>query len=328
MKLLVTGAAGFVGRAVVEAAAAEHEVIAAARTTHPAPWIEEIGVRRLQLDLGYGPASGPRNTKLQGALRGVDAVIHCAGRVKWGTRAEYARDNPTATEEVLDAARRADVQRVVHVGSTAVYGDRSVERGPVSEDSPLGYRVSRLDRYSQSKIAAEEVVLDAMAAGELEVVSVRPGWIIGPGDKNLRELAQALDGPAFPVMGGGTNRLPVTSVGSVARALLLAATTPGAAGRVYNVAQDEVISQRAFYELVAEIAGVTPRLLPVPYDLMYAGGIVGELLARVVPGEPPILARPAVILLGRDADIPTTRIREELGWEPVAPIRDVIASAF
>lgn len=326
MKILVTGAAGFLGRAVV-LAATDHEVIAAVRKTHAVGWLADTGATRHAVELGLGPLSGPRNTKLQGALHDVDAVIHCAGRVRWGTRAEYERDNPRATEEVLDAARRAGVRRFVHVGSTAVYGDRAVEQGPVTEDSPLGYCVSKLDRYSRSKIAAEERVLGAMGA-DMEVVSVRPGWIIGPGDKNLPELARSLSGLAFPLMGRGDNRLPVTSVGSVAGALLRAATVPGIGGRVFNVAQDEEITQRQFFEAVALAAGVKARLLPLPYEALYAGGFAGELLARIVPGKAPVLSRAAVILLGRDAQFPTTRIRADLGWEPAAPIRDVISDAF
>ncbi len=326
MKILVTGAAGFVGRAVVRAAA-EHDVVAGVRKTHAVGWLAATGATRHAVELGLGALSGPRNTKLQGAMHDVDAVIHCAGRVRWGTRAEYERDNVRATEEALDAAARAGVKRFVHVGSTAVYGDRAVELGPVTEDNPLGHCVSRLDRYSNTKIEAEERVLAAMS-GPMEVVSVRPGWILGAGDANLAPLAARLGGPVFPLLGRGDNRLPVTSVASVARALLLAATTPGIGGRVYNVAQDERITQRELLEIVGEAAGVTPRLLPVPYEALYAGGLLGELLARAVPGNPPVVNRSAVILLGRDADFPDTRIRSELGWTPAAPIRDVIRSAL
>ena len=327
MRVMVTGAAGFLGRAVVEAAVGDHDVVAAVRQTHPAPWIEDAGARRHSVNLGLGPTTGPRNTKLQGALQGIEVVIHCAGRVRWGSRADYDRDNRIATEEVFDAARRAGVRRVVHVGSTAVYGDRAVERGAVSEDSPLGYLVSRLDRYTKSKIAAEEAALGAMGDG-LEVVCVRPGWIIGPRDHTLDALARSLAGPVFPLAGGGRNLLAVTSVGSVASALLLAATRPEAAGRIYNVAQDEDITQRDFLEAVADAAGVSARLVPVPYNALYAGGFVGELVARCVPGGAPPLSRNAVILLGGNARIPPTRIVEELGWAPAAPIRAVIKSAF
>jgi len=326
LKILITGAGGFLGRATVRAAA-EHDVVASMRTTHPAGWLAKTGAKRHAVELGYGPQSGPRNTKLQGALHDVDAVIHCAGRVRWGTRAEFERDNPRATEEVLDAARRAGVKRFVHVSSTAVYGNRAPERGPVTEDCELGYRVSRLDRYTRSKIAAEERVLAAMQ-GDMEVVSVRPGWIIGPGSKTLTALGQSLGGPVFPMMGRGDNRVSVTSSASVASALLLAATVPGIGGQAFNVAQDETITQKELLEAVAEAAGVRARLVPVPYDALYAGALTAELLARAVPGKEPPLQRSAVLLLGQDAEFPSTKIRAGLGWEPAAPIRTVIREAF
>ncbi|MEE2830096.1 MAG: NAD-dependent epimerase/dehydratase family protein [Myxococcota bacterium] len=323
MKLLITGAGGFVGGALVRAARAEgHDVTRLLRSARGLP---SDGVPTIGVELGANRTGAGSLTE---ALAGIEVVVHCAGRIRGSRREEFVRDNLRATAEVLASAKLAGVRRVVHVGSTAVYGDRAAERGTVTEDSPLGYRISRLDWYSRTKLQAEEQVLAAIAAGGLEVVSVRPGWIVGPEDPTLASLGERLGGMVFPLVGSGRNRLPVTSIGSVTRALLLAATSEEGAGRVYNLAQDEEITQRSFFEALAAAAGVKPRFLPVPARMLGTAGLAAEILAALVPGFEAPVTRNAVALLGLDALFPTERIRKELGWEPVAPISEVLRDAL
>jgi nucleoside-diphosphate-sugar epimerase len=126
----------------------------------------------------------------------------------------------------------------------------------------------------------------------------------------------------------GHNRLPVTSIGSVTAGLLLAATEDAAAGRIYNVAQDEEMSQRVFFAALARAANVRSRMIPVPATLLDKAGLIAEIIGNILPGFQPPLSRNVVALLGLDAQFPTSRIREELGWLPAAPIPDVLRDAL
>jgi nucleoside-diphosphate-sugar epimerase len=323
MKILITGAGGFVGKAMVRLTdSAGHEVVGLVRSASQAQGRDG---KTVAVDLGQ---AGGEADLVTGALENVDVVVHCAGRIRGSKTRDFVRDNVDATAAILKACRRAGVRRLVHVGSTAVYGDRAPERGPVTEDSPTGYRISRLDPYSTTKLLAEELVLRAMAEGDLEIVSVRPGWIIGRGAPNLLPLARRLGAPVFPLVGQGQNRLPITSTDSVTQALLLAATNEAAPGRVYNVAQDEELSQRNFFEALAQACGAKPRFLPVPPALLQVAGLGSEIAGKLIPGFEPPITRNAVALLGLDAVFPTDRIRHELGWEPAAPIAAVLQDAL
>ena len=311
MKIAITGAAGFLGGDVLRAARERgHAARAVVRPGHAVPGCEDV----VRVDLGVGGS-------LVESLTGCDAVVHSAGRVGWGSEAEYERDNATATGEVALAAAELGI-RLVHVSSTAVYGDRAPERGSVTEDSPLGYRLGRWDRYARSKIAAE----GALGVPGLERVIVRPGFIFGPGDRNTGAFLDLLRRGAAPLVGRGHNRLPLTFVRSVSDALLLAAEHPDAAGRAYNVARDWPVSQRQFLKALASAAGLHALLLPLPYRLFAAAGLAAEAGAGALGAEPPF-SRSAAALLGLDADFPTARIEAELGWRPALPFDAAVAQA-
>ncbi len=309
MKLAVTGAAGFVGgHLVAEAHRRGHDVVALIRPDHAAPADVEV----IRVDLGQDRAGLD--------FSGLDAVLHAAGRVEWGSFDAFRRDNPDATGEVARACAAAGV-RMVHVSTTAVFGSRAPETGTVTEDSPFGYRVDAWDRYTTSKIGAE---LRLRAIDDLDVAVNRPGFIIGPGDRNTERLVGLLNAAVTPLVGRGNNRLPVVSVFSVVDAILRAAVAPTASGRSYNIACDWSVTQRGFYDALAAARGLQPRYLPVPYGAFFAAGLAAEAIATKLPLSPP-WSRSAAALLGLDADFPTTRAEAELGWEPARSLEEAVA---
>jgi 2-alkyl-3-oxoalkanoate reductase len=310
LKLAITGAAGFLGgRLCALAAERGHDVTGVVRPQHDVA-LDSV----VRADLGEDRADLN--------FTGFDAVLHAAGRVDWGTPAEFARDNPDATGEVARACAAAGV-RMVHVSTTAVYGDRAPETGRVTEDSALGYRVDALDRYATSKIDAE---LRLRAFEGLDAVVIRPGFIIGPKDRNTAPLRGLIQLPVTPLVGRGSNRLPLTYVDSVADAILRAAEVPEAAGRAYNIAGDWSITQRGFYLALAAAVNASPRFLPVPYRAWFSAGRVVEELATRIGASPP-WSRSAAALLGLDADVPADRARAELGWSPACSLTEAIAAA-
>ena len=323
MKIAVTGAAGFIGkRVVLLARAAGHEVVAIVRPAHDASELEAVGASIARADLGErGPESGA--SPLDGVLAGVDAIVHAAARVGWASGAVFQRDTVDATREVVAAASRAGVPRLVHVSSTAVYGDRAVERGPVTEDAPYGHKVGPWDRYALAKIEAEKVALAAAGHGIATVVVVRPGWVVGEGASSTASLVGLMGAPLYPLFGTGRNRLPVTYLDSVADACLRASSVSvDGPSRVYQIACDWSVSQRRFLEELGRGAGAKPRFLPVPFLVFFLGGWFLEAIAQLVPGFDPPLSRNVAVLMGRDADFPTTRAREELGWAPALPMEE------
>jgi nucleoside-diphosphate-sugar epimerase len=190
--LAITGATGFVGQAMLEAALdAGHRVRALARRAQP----ERDGVFWIAGDLGNGDA-------LDRLVAGADSVIHIAGAVNVPTRTEFAEANIAGTQAVIDAASRAGVSRFVHVSSLAA-------------------REPALSNYGWSKAGAEDVV----RASSLDWTIVRPPAIYGPHDTDMLELFRmAQRGFALLPPPG---RASIIHVRDLARLLLSLAAVPG-----------------------------------------------------------------------------------------------------
>src|SRR3972149_4839365 len=156
MRIFLTGGTGFLGSHIVEAALREsHEVRAVARPTADTRHLEGGGAGVVRGDLNDQPS-------LRAGAAGCDVVIHAAGKVgDWGPWREYYEQNVRASRRVYDAAVDAGVRRAVHVSSVAVYGKKTLRRGPVDETMgpvPSG-RLPRWYCYGRAKSLAETCAL-------------------------------------------------------------------------------------------------------------------------------------------------------------------------
>jgi nucleoside-diphosphate-sugar epimerase len=302
MRLLVTGASGFVGRRVVaDAIAAGFEVTAAVREVSRAHDVVASAARVVAVG-DLGPDTGWR-----AALDGVDAVIHCAGRahvVDGDTdagEAAFMRVNHAATLSLAREARTTkQVRRFVFVSSLKVLGESSPRGRPWNGSEPLDPH----DAYARSKAAAERDLAALHVAGDLEVATLRPPLTYGPHvEANFLRLWTAVArGRPLP-LGAVRNQRSLVHVGNLASALLACATHPGAAGGRFVVDDGEAVSTA---QLVREIAAALrrpARLLPVPPVAMRAAG---ALLGR---GD-------AVRRLVEDLAVDSSRFRAATGWTP------------
>ncbi|GAA2151712.1 UDP-glucose 4-epimerase GalE [Kitasatospora kazusensis] len=287
MRVLVTGAFGFVGGAVVRCLAeAGHEVWA---LTHRPP-----GTEPPKLPVGRVWHADVRDARaLRPALDGVGAVCHLAaltnGRLSGAREQQYWDVNLGGTTALLDAlAARpgADTPPTVVLGSTAaVYG--SPEHQPITEDTPPAPG----NPYGASKLAAEHLLRQRAASGEVGAVVLRCFNVGGTGDRDeARIIPKALavaagDHPHLELNGDGRTVRDFVHVDDLARAYALALTAvPAPGGRVYNVGA----TPASMREIVAVAERVTGRAVP--------------LVRRPARPEAPRLV----------AD--TTRITRELGW--------------
>jgi nucleoside-diphosphate-sugar epimerase len=287
MKVIVTGASGFVGRATcAELVRRGHEAIASVRR----PGSEPPGTQALIADL-TDASSLQENVPAQGA----DAVIHLAAEIASQRNARKVWEvNAEGTRRLLEACAPEGPEgggpRFV-LASTVVTGDA---RGELLEpDKPLPVETP----YGESKREAEKLVRES----GLHAVIVRPSHVYGPGGWYADEFVKRLRQPGrFAVIGPGDNWWDVVRVEDVARALADAAER-GPAGAVYHVADDEPIRFYDFVALTAKALGVgPPRRIPV-------------WLANLAAG------RNAVRAAVRSARSSNARIKDELGWRPEYP---------
>lgn len=286
MRILVTGASGFIGKALCgELLQRGHEVVALVRRAGSEP----AGTRAVHGDLADVAA-------LRAALARdrPEAIVHLAAEIASQRSERRLREvNVAGTERLLGAVlAQAEVDpasgpRFVFV-STVVTGDAHGEL--LSEDRPLPVSTP----YGRTKQEGERLVLGS----GLPAVVIRPSHVYGPGGWYAEELVHRLRQPGrFAVVGRGENLWDVVHVDDVVAALILAVER-APAGSVYHVADDEPITFYDFMSLTARELGVgPPRRLPV-------------VLARAVAGAN------AIDAVVRSARSSNAKLKRELGWRP------------
>lgn len=299
MRLLVTGATGFVGREVMRAAL-------------------ERGLQPVGASRGGGGDSTPGTVTIadigpdsdwREALRGARAVIHLAARVHVMREtaadplAQFRRVNVGGSVALARQAAAAGAQRLVFVSSIKVNGERTTERPFTEADAPAPE-----DAYGRSKHEAELALAETGRETGLEIAIVRPTLVVGPGaGGNLRRLMMLVARGVPLPLGAVKNRRSLVSRDGLAELLLLAATHPAAAGETFLAAETPPLSTRRLVELLAEGLGRPARLWPVP-AAMLAGA--GHLVGR----------GPAIRRLLGSLEVDASKARRLLGWAPIEPL--------
>jgi len=267
LKALVTGGTGFVGSHIVRALnAAGHTARVLHRTS------SKLDALR---DTSFESAIGDilDEDKLKAASDGCDWVFHVAAIADYW-RADHTRmfeANVEGTRRVLAAARAVGVKRVVFTSSAAAVGLRS-DGQPSDETVPFNLSPQHFP-YGYSKVLAEQVVKEAVSAGQ-EVVTVNPVVVMGPGDLNMISGSFITQikrfGPLVPVPPGG---IAVIDVRDVAR-MHLAAAEKGRVGQRY-ILNTRNYTQREWFNMIADVVGVRHPIIPAP-------GFILPLAARAI----------------------------------------------
>jgi len=285
VRALVTGGAGFLGRAVAnELRRRGADVVVASRSAGRSAHAD--GVRAVTMDL-----ADPR--AVARAVEGRDTVFHVAARTGvWGSRAAFFEPNVTGTRNLLAACRAAEVERLVYTSSPSVCFDGTDH---VRASNDVGYPRRYLSPYPETKAIAEREVLAANAPGALATCALRPHLIFGPGDPHLvpRLLDRARRRRLVRV-GAGDNEVSLTFVENAARAHVEAAERlgPGAAhaGRAYFVAQEEPVRLWGWIDELLARLELPPVRRAISRRTAHALGAACELAWRALrlAGEPPM----------------------------------------
>jgi nucleoside-diphosphate-sugar epimerase len=308
MKILVTGASGFVGRAVLLRLAEEHacSVTAAVRQITDARMPARLCV--------VGNIDG--GTEWAEALRGQDVVIHCAGRahVHESTGADremFDQVNHRGTARLAAQAVRAGVRRFILISSVAVHGQSSTGHKPLSSDAPL----RPLTAYAVSKARAEDAVRDLGGRGAMEVVVIRPPLVYGPGapgnfGRLVRLVRRKIPLPFATV----DNRRSMVGRTNLADLIYRCANHPAAVAKAFLVSDDDDVSTPRLLRLMATSMGVRSMVFPAPIPLVRAS-------LRAIAGQ-----RACEQLLG-SFRIDVSRTSHVLGWRPPLSVPASIAEA-
>jgi nucleoside-diphosphate-sugar epimerase len=310
MKLcLVTGATGFVGSHVAERFLAEgYRVRTIVRPSSDTGLVDRWGVEKVE-----GDVTDPGT--LRRAVDGVTRVVHCAAMVgDWGPVEQYRRVNVLGLRELLEAAATQALDRFVHLSSLGVYEARDHHRTDESVPPPREH----MDGYTQTKVEAEQLVLEFHRNKRLPVTVLRPGFIYGARDRTvIPRLIEAIRVGRFRYFGSGEQAMNSIYVGNLVEAILLAAAKPEAIGQVYNLTDDEPTSKRRFVGTVARLAGLPEptRSIPLGFAKFLAGLL--EAIARLTGKRTaPLVNQARVKFLGLNLDFSCEKAKRELGYHP------------
>lgn len=295
--VLVTGATGFVGRALCQRLLESGFKVRAA-------------LRHAERANGLGPAVEPcvvgeigAHTLWKDALREVAVVVHLAsGAAARGVslRDRYREVNVAGTQSLAAAAATSGVRRLVFMSTIKVNGEQTPEHRPFTElDTPRPE-----DAYAQSKWEAEIRLQEQFSTSGLSVTILRPPIVYGPGVKgNLLVLMKALHrGIPLPFASVHNSR-SLICIDNLIDATLVCMNSPVAAGKTYLVSDGEDLSTPDLIRALAAGLGVPERLFPCPVALLkFAASLIGK------GGE---IAR-----LTGSLRVDNSRIRDELGWKP------------
>ncbi len=316
---LVTGAAGFLGRALVKALRARGRSVRVLVRRADAAFAQDPGVQTVVGDLGDPEI-------VRHAVAGVRTAFHVGAAMRGGPRA-FEAGTVWGTRNVVDACLAHGVERLVYVSSLSVLDHAG--RDPavaVDEASALEPHPQRRGAYTQTKLAAERIVLDAIARRGLPAVVIRPGQIFGPGAETVTPNGVLALGGRWIAVGDGRQTLPLVYRDDVVDALLLAAETPAAVGGVFNVVDPETVCKDAY---LAHARRRSPQLkvLHAPAWLFLALAWGVELLGKALRRDVP-LTRYRVRSLRPLANFDLAAARDVLGWTPRTGLARGLAITF
>jgi nucleoside-diphosphate-sugar epimerase len=313
-RCLVTGASGFIGRALCQELTAQGgAVLAVMRRRSDGPWEEQAN-----LDLAAGAPDRLERARplLAELLADVDVVFHLAGKVhdlaeRVPDQVAYQAANVDATRALLEAAvDQPRMPRFVFMSSLAVVGDTGRALADESVATPP------TTPYGRSKLAAERLVLAAGERHGLHVCNLRPALVYGPGAKgNLPRMLEAIDHRRFPPVPELGNRRSLVGVGDVVSAALLAAERKEAAGQTYAVTDGRAYSTRGMYVAMARALGREPGAVTVPRWCLAGLARTGDLIGRA-RGRRFVFDSAALERLTGSAWFSAGKIARELGWQP------------
>jgi predicted dehydrogenase/nucleoside-diphosphate-sugar epimerase len=274
-----------------------------------------------RLEVVMGELGDPAAVDL--ALRGASVVFH-VGATMFGPWHAHESATVVGTRNVVEAALRHRVDRLVHVSSLSVLDAAGHSGGPaVTEAGRLEPRASERGFYTRAKLEAERIVRQAVEDDKLRAVIVRPGHIWTETGRLLSPAVGIRMGRRIVMLGDRTLPLPLVHVDDVVEGLILAARSPLEGGDVVHLVDDDPISRdelAALYRL-----GREPALRVVHVPMVAAMGLsgLGAVLARLTGRANPMSAyrlRSGLARLAFDC----TRARRDLGWEPKIRSREAL----
>lgn len=309
MKVLITGATGFLGGALAHRL---HnmgwDVTALGRSVSKLNQLESEGIRAIRMEL-------KDKESMSAICENQEIVFHCAAFPSpWGSFEAFYQPNVIGTRNVIRGCEEHQVKRLIHVSTPSLYFDYSA-RMNVKETDALPEPISN---YAATKILAEQEVDEAFARG-LPTITIRPRGIFGPEDTVITpRLIPRLQSGRLPMIGDGENVVDMTYIENVVDALLLCAESPAnTLGKKYNISNGEPIKLWALLKKICDELGFQFPKIKISRQAAHGLATIIEAAYTLIPTHPePPLTRMAVNMISNSTTLDISAAKNELGYYP------------
>jgi predicted dehydrogenase/nucleoside-diphosphate-sugar epimerase len=314
--IVVTGANGLLGRALVRRLLDDGERVRLFVRRPPAPDI----LQHPRVDVVLGELGDP--AAVDQALRHATTVFHC-GAAMAGPWPAHESATVTGTRNVVTACLAHGVPKLVHVSSLSVLHVTGLANVTVTESSPLEPSPDERGFYTRAKLEAERIVQDAVREQHLPAVILRPGHIWSEAGPLLSPSVGIRGGNRLVMIGDPSLRLPLVHVDDVVGAMLLAAKAPVSPGEVFHLVDDDPMTREELAKLYIAAREPGLRVTHVPLTMVTSAAAVVTGLTRRLGrpfGPSPYRLRSGVTPLRFDC----AKARDELGWRPAVRSRTAL----
>ena len=320
--ILVTGAAGFIGKRVVANLVQRdfRNVRCLVRRADDAQVVRDALPARMSAHLDVVTGNLLSRDDCARLADGVTVIYHLAAG-RGDMFGDVFMNSVVTTRNLLDAALASPrLRRFVHVSSLSVYSNRDhVRRRVLDERCPLESEPARRgDPYTYGKAKQEEMVVEYGRRTGLPWVILRPGTVYGPGNDTITNRVGISTFGVFLHL-GGANRIPLTYVDNCADAIVLAGLTPGVEGEAFNVVDDDLPSSRTFLRLYKRHVRRF-RSIYVPHAVSYVLSCLWERYSSWSEGQlPPVYNARSWHAFYKKTRYTNTKLKTRLGWRPTVP---------
>lgn len=313
MNAFVTGAAGFIGSRLVDELLRNN-------------WSVSVLVHKRT------PSSGKKCKLVQGDITdsknlfkipaGTDVVFHLAAALGASLmgRAGFQQVNAGGTDNVITAASRAGVKRVIHFSSAGVLG--AVNSGETADED---YPLKPKNIYDETKLEGERIALRHAEDG-MDVVVIRPGWVYGPGDRRTFKLIKAISTKRFVLVTKGEKWQTPVYIDDLIQGIFLC-VEKGKPGGIYNVAGNEILTVRQITEIIAASAGTRIPRFSLPLLPLKAAAWSMEITFRLINKEAPLTTGKLAFFI-HPKPLNIKKAEQALGYSPCVDFKEGIRMAL
>jgi nucleoside-diphosphate-sugar epimerase len=321
--ILITGAAGFIGRRVVETLL-RYGFINLRCLVRPSSDLRALdeatyGFNKAKIQIVKGNLLSPDDCKR--ATQEVSVIFHLAAGVEKSFPGCFM-NSVVATRNLLDSIlQNGDIKRFLNVSSLAVYSNNDVgRRGLLDETSEVEKQPElRHEAYSYGKIKQDELLLEYSSKHNIPFVIVRPGEVYGPGKRKIPGRV-GIDTFSVFLHLGGPNPIPLTYVDNCAEAIVLAGIKKGVNGETFNIVDDDLPASREFLRMYKRYAQPFVSIY-MPYKFFYFFCYLWEKYSVWSHGQlPPAFNRKRCVAHWKPTNYSNRKIKDLLDWKPEVPL--------